>query len=347
MFALSLVMDSERENKRVITPTAGGPIFTGVIPGCRFIIGDSLHELRKHEPQSVHQIVASPPYWPAKRSWNCTIGFEETLEEYLQNLVAIFHEARRVLRDDGTLWVIIGDSYTKSGGTWHGDPKQPAIAGVKPPDSTYLLPAGNLLFIPERLAMALQHDGWICRSRVIWQKTAYHPESVTNRPTTDYEMVLILAKQSRHYYYDADVIRTPQKYREPAKLKRSWNERPSEEGTSSNTSAHDQGRTRERFWPNPLGRNAGCVWLIRPSSEYHGSHSATMSIELAERCILVGCPENGIVLDCFGGAGTTALAARKLGRRAISIEIDPKYAQEARHRVAKELGIGGIAEAAD
>jgi hypothetical protein len=155
MFALSLVMDSERENKRVITPTAGGPIFTGVIPGCRFIIGDSLHELRKHEPQSVHQIVASPPYWPAKRSWTCTIGFEKTLEEYLQNLVAIFHEARRVLRDDGTLWVNIGDSYTKSGGTWHGDPKQPAIAGVKPPDSTYLLPAGNLLFVPERLAMAL------------------------------------------------------------------------------------------------------------------------------------------------------------------------------------------------
>ena len=285
----------------------------------------------------MHCIVTSPPYWPAKRAWSGPIGFESTLDEWIANVVSILRECHRVLRNDGTCFINIGDAYSKGGGKWWGDPMQPISKGVWHPDTRHVAPLGNLLLIPWRLAMALQADGWILRSAIIWRKIGQRPESMPNRPTTDYEVVLMLTKQATHYYFDQDVIRIPSQpashYPEFGRGAQFGGHKPAD------TIRRDRNRGRQRFYPNPIGRNRGCVWDLPTASSYRGEHSATMPVELAELCIIAGCPEDGTVLDPFGGAGTTALAALRLNRKAISIEIDPAYTAEARTRIAKAMGL--------
>ena len=269
---------------------------------CQFVTGSALTELPKLPARSVNTIVTSPPYWPPKRVYGGKgIGFEKTLSEYIASLVTVFQEARRVLRDDGVLWIVIDDSYEN----------------------------GDLLLIPARLTMGLQDGGWICRSEIIWNKDAAgRPEPVTDRVTKNHEKVLMFTKQ-RRYFYDPDPIREPlvQAYSVPGRQK-------------PGLMRKDDTRT-ERVWSNPMGRNSGSVWTIMPSS-YRGSHGAVMPEEIARRCIMVSCPENGVVLDCFGGAGTTALAALRLGHRAISIDINPAYTKEARRRIEAEMNDGGL-----
>ena len=161
---------------------------------CQFITGDALTELPKLPEESVNVIVASPPYWPAKRAYGGKgIGFEKSLPNYIANLVAVFVQARRVLRDDGILWIVIDDSFDN----------------------------GNLMFIPSRLAMAMQDAGWICRSEIIWNKDAAgRPEPVSDRVTKNHEKVLMFTKQ-RRYFYDQDPIREPlvQAYSVPGRQK--------------------------------------------------------------------------------------------------------------------------------
>jgi len=243
-------------------------------------------------------IVTSPPYWPPKRVYNGKgIGFEKTLSEYIASVVAVFEQARRVLRDDGVLWVIIDNSYEN----------------------------GDLLLIPARLTLAMQDAGWICRSEIIWNKDAAgRPEPVIDRVTKNHEKVLMFTKQ-RRYFYDPDPIREPliQAYSVPGRQKAGLMRKDSHRA--------------DRVWSNPMGRNAGSEWTIMPSF-YRGTQGAVMPEELARRCILVSCPENDLVLDYFGGAGTTAMAALRLGHRAISIDINPEYAKEARRRIKAELG---------
>ena len=173
MFALALIKDtmplSERNFKPSQVLSRPGTIRPRPVPvvenihGCQLMTGDALTELPKLMPSSVNTILTSPPYWPAKRAYaGIGIGFEDTLEEYLANLVAIFRETRRVLRNDGTLWVVIDDHYDR----------------------------GDLMFIPARLAMAMQADGWVCRAEIIWRKLGGgRPASVSNRPVRDFEMV--------------------------------------------------------------------------------------------------------------------------------------------------------------
>jgi DNA modification methylase len=273
LLALSLVRD---EPSALTTNRQPPPVRSGIRTNssnldtsrCQLITGEALNELRKMPAQSVHVIVTSPPYWPAKRAYGGKgIGYEKTLGDYIANLVAIFDEARRVLRDDGTLWLIIDDSYQD----------------------------GDLLFIPARLAIALQDHKWVCRSEVVWSKKGGgRPDSVANRPIKDHEKVLMLTKRRNGYHYDGDPIRVPLKrpYSIPGKKK-------------PGTYRRDSART-DRVWSNPMGRSAGSVWEITPSA-YQGSHAATMPEELVRRCLSVSCPEGGVVLDCFGGAGTTAL----------------------------------------
>jgi site-specific DNA-methyltransferase (adenine-specific) len=257
-------------------------------------------ELGKLPAGTVNVVVTSPPYWPAKRAYGGHgIGFEPSLAKYIENVVAVFHETKRVLRDDGVLLLSIDDSYQD----------------------------GNLLFIPARLALAMQDDGWICRAEIVWSKKGGgRPDSVSNRPIKDIEKVLMFTKCRNGYFYDGDPIRVPLKYlySVPGRKKPGIYRR-------------DYDRT-ERVWSNPMGRSSGSVWEIAPSS-FQGTHAATMTEELVRRCLLTSCPENGLVLDCFGGAGTTALVALRLGHRAISIEINGSYTAEARARIAREIGI--------
>jgi site-specific DNA-methyltransferase (adenine-specific) len=277
--------------------------------------------LAKLPEKSAQTAMTSPPYWPLKRAYGGTgIGYEPTLDEYNGNLVLIFREVRRVLRDDGTLWVVMDDSYSKSGGVRGLDPKQPAMNGLPLQDTTYIRDAGNLLLIPTRFAMAMQDDGWFLRAEIIWHKPNMRPESVTDRPSKDFEKVLMFTKQ-RQYFYDPDPIRVPlvKPYSIPGKKKPGMN--------------RGDGDRTERKWSNLMGRNAGSVWTIPPSNSYRGSHSATFPEELVRRCLLVSCPENSLVIEPFGGAGTVALVARELGHRVISIDINPAYTEEARQRL--------------
>jgi site-specific DNA-methyltransferase (cytosine-N4-specific) len=308
MFAASLIQEQSatvamigREaSVQSVTRTKHLPTFDG--SRCRFITGNALTELPKLPAKSVNVIVTSPPFWPAKRAYGGKgIGFEKTLDHYLQNLVGIFHEAHRVLRDDGTLWLSIDDSYQN----------------------------GDLLFIPSKLGMAMQGDGWICRSEIIWNKKGGgRPDSVGNRPIKDHEKVLMFTKRRNGYHYDGDPIRVPliRPYSTAGRKKPGLYRR-------------DYDRT-ERVWSNPMGRSGGSVWEITPAN-YRGGHAATMPPELVRRCLLVSCPENCLVLDCFGGAGTTGLVALQLGHRAISIELNPAYTEEARRRITRELGDAG------
>jgi DNA modification methylase len=344
LFALSLVKEChyDKATNRQVLPVrslVGTKLGTFADPErCKFITGNALTELSKMPDQTVNVIVTSPPYWPAKRMYGGKgIGFEATLGEYITSLVTSFREARRVLKDTGVVWIVIDDSYARAGGKWTaegdllkrpGQQKSAKSTGMGYQDTKCLRPDANLLFIPARLAMALQDDGWMCRAEIIWYKGpgGGRPESVRNRVTKTHEKVFMFTKQ-RQYFYDPDLIREPlvrpyTPYTTPGKQKPGLMRR-------------DVNRDF-RVYLNPMGRNAGSVWTIRQSS-YRGNHPATMPLELVRRCLLASCPEGGRVLDCFGGAGTTALAALQLGHTAISIDINPEYTEEARQRFATEL----------
>lgn len=292
------------------------------------LVGDTRHVLATLPADSVNCVVTSPPYWGLRDyGHGGQIGLESTPEAYVAELVAVFREVRRVLREDGTVWLNIGDSYFSKGcdkvtdslrgvGSKHGFLGSTA---VRPP-----MPEGartkNLVGIPWRVAFALQADGWYLRSDIIWAKPNPMPESVTDRPTKAHEYVFLLSKSAR-YWYDAAAI--SENGVEP---ERQRNDRIG--GANGHTVRHSEGGimgATER-------RNARTVWTIA-TQPFSGAHFATMPPALAERCIKAGCPEGGTVLDPFGGAGTTGLVADRLGRNAVLIELNPAYADMARKRI--------------
>ena len=243
---------------------------------CDFITGDARIELRKMPAQSVNVIICSPPYWPPKRAYGKDrgIGFEETLPDYIKNLVEIFGESWRVLRDDGVLWVVIDDSYMHRR-TLYGQPenygrrsklKLATQMGINTRSDAEFRLFGNLMFIPERFAMAMQDDGWTCRAEIIWDKGAEgRKESVNNRPRRNFEKVLMFARTSK-YVFDLDPVReqlAERFYATPAGR--------SKAGLLRMSSNRDS-----RVPNNPLGRNPGSVWRIPPSN-YQGSHGCNIS----------------------------------------------------------------------
>lgn len=261
------------------------------------------------------------------------IGLEETPAEYVHNLVRVFREVRRVLRDDGTLWLNLGDSYAStstynttntqhSSAGWKQDGRRPNAGvptGFKPKD---------LMMIPARVALALQEDGWYLRSDIIWSKPNPMPESVTDRPTKAHEYLFLLAKSER-YYYNADAIRE-EMTSEP---------RARDRNAEGYSVALGTGRPRfspgERVYGEDGMRNKRSVWTVA-TEPYHGAHFATFPTALVEPCILAGCPENGTVLDPFTGSGTTGVVALRYERSFIGVELNPAYREMARARIAGE-----------
>jgi DNA modification methylase len=262
----------------------------------QILTGDSLTILPTLASESVQCCVTSPPYW-GLRDYDHTaqIGAEPSPVAYVENLVAIFREVRRVMRKDGTLWLNVGDSYARNGGTGNCGPN--AVVGntkkliqkrnCKVPDC-WGLKDRDLMGLPWRVAFALQADGWVLRSKITWIKKTAMPESVKNRPTNATEEVFLFAK-SPTYFYDANGVR------------------------------------------EASGANLRNYWILGPDTSGNG-HPAAFPRELARRCILLGSRENDTVLDPFGGSGTTGLAAIELGRKAILIELNPKYSQMSRER---------------
>lgn len=270
--------------------------------------GDARTRLAELPDESAHCIVTSPPYY-LQRDYSTPnqIGNEDSLEEYIRNLETVFRECYRVLRDDGTFWLNMGDKYQNS----------------------------RLLGVPWRVALALGVDGWMLRSDIIWHKPNAVPSSVKNRPTTDHEYIFLLVK-SQDYYYDADAVREPHVTFTPKSRMRGGrnhfgkaNGTPEQGKNAGNSNLHN-GRWDQAF--HPKGRNRRTVWEI-PLSKFRGTHFAVFPERLVEICVLAGCPPDGVVLDPFVGSGTTAVVAQRLGRRFVGIDSNPEYCEMARKRL--------------
>jgi DNA modification methylase len=308
--------------------------------GYRILLGDCLETLATLPAGSVQCCVTSPPYF-GLRSYgggDAEIGREDTPDAYVARLVDVFRAVRRVLRDDGTLWLNLGDSYAGGGGGNYGGGKSVRSQGGQQVTnvrnrSGWLSAAGakpkDLLMIPARVALGLQADGWYLRSEIVWNKPNPMPESVRDRPTSAHEKVFLLTK-SPAYFYDIDAVREPHGADSLARVGRGRSDahKWSDGGPGGQTLAADISRAC-----HPNGRNARNVWTITPKG-YRGAHFATMPVELAERCIRAGSRVGDAVLDPFGGAGTTALAAQNLGRDAVLCELNPEYVALAEERLS-------------
>jgi DNA modification methylase len=302
----------------------------------KIIQGDCIAGMRTLPDKSVHTCVTSPPYFGLRDyGRDGQIGLEETPEQFVSALVEVFREVKRVLRDDGTLWLNLGDSYagnnsqaSNNGRAGFGNERERIVNrtgnGLKPKD---------LIGIPWRVAFALQADGWYLRQDIIWHKPNPMPESVTDRCTKAHEYIFLLSKSAR-YWYDAEAVKEDAAPESAARYKAGFS---SYSGGSLETGGQTRGENNAAVeWTG--NRNKRSVWTVT-TKPYSGAHFATFPQDLIEPCIKAGCPPNGIVLDPFMGAGTTAVVARKLGRNYIGMELNQEYINIAEQRIVDELGM--------
>ena len=278
---------------------------------------------------TVQTCVTSPPYY-GLRDYGTPgqLGLEQTPAEYVANMVDVFREVWRVLKDDGTCWLNLGDSYAanNSGNNGYDDgrtnrDKRTAAGvpfGAKPKD---------LLGIPWRVAFALQDDGWYLRSDIIWHKPNPMPESVTDRPTKSHEYIFLLTKSAR-YYYDQEAVREPHS-------REWWKETVNT--TGGECPDRNDGGNRQGDG-TPAGRNRRTVWTVA-TQPYPGAHFATFPPKLIEPCILAGSRKGDIVLDPFSGSGTTGRVAVQHGRQYVGLELNPEYIKLAPERMTVQVSL--------
>jgi DNA modification methylase len=313
------------------------------------ICGDSLETLKTFPNNSVNCCITSPPYW-GLRDYGVEgqLGLEKTPEEYVAKMIDVFREVRRVLCDDGTLWLNLGDSYAaQRGGTYQ--PAETLAGGVSGKTnngdrvnrdrhdgynptrfaSRIGLKHKDLIGIPWRVAFALQADGWYLRQDIIWHKPNPMPESVTDRCTKSHEYVFLMAK-SQKYFYDSVAIAEESLWFKSDVCGGKGNIRYEGKRTQGDPSKNGQ---QSFVTINPT-RNRRSVWTIA-TQPFKEAHFAVFPPDLIKPMILAGCPEGGTVLDPFMGSGTTAITSMALGRHFVGIELNPEYAEMARCRVAK------------
>ncbi len=296
-------------------------------PETTVLYGDAWELASTLGSDSIDCIVTSPPYWGLRDYGHPDqFGLERTPQEYVAKLVDLFALLRPALKDEGTLWLNLGDSY--AGGGFCGSEK--ALAGKQGTNRgsgnmigralDHGLKPKDLVGIPWRVAFALQEDGWWLRSDIIWDKPNPMPESVTDRPTKSHEYIFLLSKSQR-YYFDQDAVREPSVYPDD-------NRKARQKQADYDAMNGQSGQLRAVI--NPLNartypeRNIRTVWSLS-TRPYSGAHFAVFPPEIPERCIKAGCPEGGTVLDPFAGSGTTLEVARKLGRNAIGFELNEEY----------------------
>lgn len=303
------------------------------------IPGDSVTMLKRLPAESVDCCVTSPPYWQLRNyDHPDQIGLEETPGAYVEAIVGVMCQVRRVLRKDATLWLVLGDTYlgARCGGQGvsgitsrrnhdacrevrkvMGGRSHKRAPGLKPK---------NLVGIPWRVALALQADGWWLRSEIIWHKPSAMPEACRDRPTRDHEHVFLLSRSAK-YYYNAQAI----------KEKTTGNAHPRGEGANPKAKQNAVGSRQNESWSKSVRgvvslRNKRTVWTI-PQEPYRGKHTSTYPKALVRPCVLAGSRPGGVVLDPFGGVGTTGIVADELGRHAVLIDISLESCVEAVKRV--------------
>lgn len=355
----------------------------------RIIQGDCREVLKTLPDESVHCVITSPPYWRQRDYGNAAqIGLEQTPEEYIAEIVAVFAECWRVLRQDGSAWINVGDKWASGGNGGGGSymaERGEAWAHTKQSKDWRSPPVGykdkDLVGLPFMLAFAMRAHGWFWRQCNVWAKPNGMPESVRDRSTISHEYVLQFSK-NKNYWYDADAARTPAA---PLTETRLAQDIDNQAGSSrANGGAKTNGPMKavgRKLTGSPHGRHADTplppserrsnkqrghsrkhqgfndrwdameregqlsnranlrsVWWIA-TANYKDGHYAVMPDALAEICIRAGCPKDGVVLDPFGGAGTTGLVADRLGRNAIMIELNPDYTAMAERRIKADGGI--------
>lgn len=314
----------------------------------RILHGDCRDVLKTLPDSSVHCCVTSPPYFGLRDyGMAAQIGLEATPVEFVEQMVLVFREVRRVLRDDGTLWLNIGDSYAANRGSGASGigAKQATNAGANL--GKLVVPDGlkpkDLIGIPWRVAFALQADGWYLRQDIIWSKPNPMPESVIDRCTKAHEYVFLLSKSAR-YFYDQDAIKEPATYcgltgqdesgfKDPQAFNGKHAKADKQRGHSrSHAGFNERWDAMSKEEQGAGLRNKRSVWSIA-TRPFSGAHFATMAPELAETCIKAGCPVGGVVLDPFGGAGTTGLVSDQLQRDALLIELNADYLEISKKRI--------------
>ena len=296
------------------------------------LLGDVREQLKTLEDDSIDSVITSPPYFGLRDYGNDKqIGLEKTLKEYLDEMVDVFREVKRVLKPEGTFWLNIGDSYNGSGGSggdynkggWkEGQPKY----GRK--NDTSLKPK-DLMLVPHRLAIALQEDGWWVRQDIVWNKPNPMPEPATDRCVKAHEYVFLLTK-SKKYHFDHEAIKEAAIWNGNRKLNPKdykGTKNPRYNGNLMRSGRSMYGETR----------NKRSVWTV-PTKPFKGAHFAVFPPELIRPMVLAGCPIGGTILDPFGGSGTTAGVAVSENRNAILIELNSEYAALIPERVEEILG---------
>lgn len=306
----------------------------------KILVGDAVARLRELSDGSVRTCVTSPPYWGLRDYGNDEqLGLESTPQEFVENLCQVFDEVRRVLADDGTLWVNLGDSYFPHGGS-RGN-KTPAGDSLRGRDNEYQpapklhpgdanLKQKDLVGIPWRFAFAMQDRGWYLRQDIIWAKPNPMPESVTDRCTKSHEYVFLLSKNPT-YYFDHEAIKEPAIHA---------NDRRNGKGRHTYTGkrAENDGLVQQSFVTVNDTRNKRSVWTVNTKG-YKEAHFAVYPTELIEPCVKAGSAVGDTVLDPFSGSGTTGEVALKLNRNYVGCELNPDYARLSEKRITGALGM--------
>jgi len=309
--------------------------------------GDAIKQLEKLDDKSINTCITSPPYWGLRDyGENNQLGLEETPEEFVDNLVKVFREVKRVLRDDGTVWLNLGDSYMGGGG---GNYNKTGISQAGGQHLTNVrnrkdfikksgVKAKDLVGIPWRVALALQQDGWYLRQDIIWHKPNPMPESVKDRCTKAHEYIFLLSKSPKYYFDNISIQEDAVSGKDLGILR-------SKKNTSDKyVSAHAQSiqdRKELGIDSRKAGtgkRNKRSVWTVSTKS-FKGAHFATFPMDLIEPCVLAGCPEDGVVLDPFAGSGTTGIVAINNKRNACLIDLSSKYIEIAKKRIKEQAEV--------
>ena len=305
----------------------------------RIICGDALKILQKFPSDFVDCVITSPPYW-ALRDYGVKgqIGLETSIEEYLEKLLTVFAEIRRVLKPTGTCWVNFGDTYAnKTKGGHRNKPQNNMFdrltrrATFSKLKTTLDIPAKSLCLIPSRFAVKMVEQGWILRNEIIWHKPNVMPQSASDRFTVDFEKIFFFVKERKYYFRQQfEPLKNAERLKRPLLNPNNKHKQTSSYWFSSEPEI-SQKRSLKML---AKGRHKRCVWTIGTVS-FKGNHFAVYPPKLIETPIKAGCPKNGIVLDPFIGSGTTAFVARALRRNFIGIELNPKYVKMAKTRLAE------------